>query len=384
MAVPSEIVEAIESANRRIDARFSALEIDVREAEKRAGRLRLGGAETSGTDSGLTPEQAEHQKAFHRYLRRGEVDGLADLARKAINTSNDESAGYLITPEMDTAIDRIAETVGGLGGIARRVDTGSAKWETLVKTSGMAMRRVGEGQTGGETVEPTYAKVSIEVHTAEVEPWAYNETLEDSRVNLEQDLANEAAIGFAEGANAEFISGNGVGGARGILTYPFVANASWAWGSVGYIASGAAGDFPSASTSVNSADPLVDVVHALKSQYRRAASWLMNSSTAGAIRKIKDADGRHVWTDSLVNGQPSMFLGYPVVIDDNVPSIDANAFAVWFGDWKRFYAVVNRSGTTLIRDNLTAKGQTKFKFRRRFGGAVVNYQAAVALKFATS
>ena len=41
---------------------------------------------------------------------------------------------------------------------------------------------------------------------AEVEPWVYNETLEDAIINLETDLANEAAIGFAEGANAEYIT----------------------------------------------------------------------------------------------------------------------------------------------------------------------------------
>ena len=39
--------------------------------------------------------------------------------------------------------------------------------------------------------------------------------------------------------------------------------------------------FPIASTSVNSADVLIDLVGALKAQYRIGASWLMNPHNSG-------------------------------------------------------------------------------------------------------
>ena len=78
--------------------------------------------------------------------------------------------------------------------LANVVTIGTAKWEKLVKTAGMAMRRVAEGAAGGESTNPKYSKIEIEAFEAEVEPWVYNATLEDSFVDLAADLAEEAAI----------------------------------------------------------------------------------------------------------------------------------------------------------------------------------------------
>lgn len=360
--------------------RLSNLEKETLELAKKAGRPRVG----AGGDMQLTSEQSEHKKAFDRYLRKGDDAGLADVQRKAMNSGTDPDGGYTVLPEMDRTIDRIAETMGGLYSVANVVPTGSAKWEKLVKTAGMAMRRVADGSTGGETTPPTYAKIAIDVFTAEVEPWVHNETLEDSFVDLGADLADEAGIAFAEGGGAEYITGNGVGKARGILSYTIVADSAYAWGSIGYVTTGASGAFATASTSVNSADSLITLQHALKAKYRVGATWLMNSATAGVVRKLKDADGRHVWADSLLVGQPPILLGNPVTIDDNMPDVGAGSYSIAFGNFKRGYTIVNRSGTMLIRDPYTSKGITKFNFRRRFSAGITHYEAIKLLKFATS
>lgn len=76
-------------------------------------------------------------------------------------------------------------------------------------------------------------------------------------------------------------------------------------------------------STVNSAGALIDLVHALKAKCRTGAVWLMNSATAGVVRKLKDNDAGHVWVNSLINGQPSLLLGYPVEIDDSMPDIAA-------------------------------------------------------------
>jgi HK97 family phage major capsid protein len=359
----------------KINADMSAQSKAFAEFEKKANRP------GAGADSEVTAEQAEYRKAFGQFLRKGRSDGLEELQMKAMNTGSDPDGGYLVTPEMDMAIDRFAQTMGGLASLANIVTIGTAKYEKLVKTSGMAMRRVGDGATGGETTEPKFSKIGIEVFTAEVEPWIYNETLEDARINLEADLANEAAIGFAEGANAEYITGNGVGKARGITAYTNVANASYAWGSVGYIASGKSAAF----TSVAPSDALINLQHALKSQYRSGANFLMNDTTLGVARQMKDGSGSYyLWTPDASAGFGGRFLGSPVVIDDNMPAIGAGAFSVAYGNFARGYTIVNRAGTTLIRDNITAKGTTKFNFRRRFGAGITNFEAIKLLKFATS
>ena len=78
------------------------------------------------------------------------------------------------------------------------------------------------------------------------------------------------------------------------------------------------------------------------------------------------------------------FLGSPVEIDNNVADIAAGSLSLAYGDFGRGYAVVNRRGISLIRDNITAKGQTKFNFTKRFGGGITNYEAIKWMKFATS
>lgn len=370
---PADLTATVETIN----VELKAIGKQMTEVEKKANRPKTGDVKAEDT-----AEQAEYRKAFAKWIRTGdETLGMRDLGRKAMNTGSDPDGGYLVMPEMDLAIDRVAQTMGGLAPLCDTITIGTAKWEKLVKTAGMAMRRVADGATGGETTEPKYAKVAIEVFTAEVEPWVFNETLEDSRINLETDLADEAAIGFAEGANAEFITGNGVGKARGITAYTNVANSAYAWGSVGYIASGKAAAFASVAPS----DKLISLQHALKSQYRSGATFIMNDTTLGVARQMKDGSGTYyLWNPDPAGGFGGRFLGSPVVVDDNMPDIGAGAYAIAFGNWKRAYKIVNRAGTTLIRDNITAKGQTKFNFRKRFGGGVISYEAFKLFKIATS
>jgi HK97 family phage major capsid protein len=66
-----------------------------------------------------------------------------------------------------------------------------------------------------------------------------------------------------------------------------------------------------------------------------------------------------------------------------MPALGAGSYSLAFGNFKRGYKIVNRAGTTLIRDNITAKGQTKFNFRRRFGGGIVNFEAIKLMAFIT-
>lgn len=370
---PADLTEKV----AKINTDLADIAKQMTEIEKKANRPRADGGKQEDT-----PEQAEYRKAFGSYLRTGEGDShsLKQSGRKAMNSTSDPDGGYLIMPEMDMAIDRVVGTIGAMARLANTVTIGVQKWQKLVKTSGMAMARVANGATAGETTEPRYAQVEIEVFPAEVEPWVHNETLADSRVNLEADLADEAAIGFAEGANAEFITGNGVGKARGITAYTNVVNSSYTWGSVGYIRSGKSGAF----MSVAPADRVINLQHALKSQYRPGAVWLTNDTTLGVMRQMKDGSGSYyLWQPDPAAAFGGRFLGSPVEIDDNMPALAADSFSLAFGNFAQGYVVVNRSGTVVIRDAITAKGKTKFNFRRRFGGGVQNFEAIKLMKFNT-
>lgn len=369
---PEDTVEKV----AKINADLSALGKQIEDVAKKANRPAAG-----AEGKGLTEAQVEHKQAFGNFLRKGDASNLEELQRKAMNMGSDVDGGYLVPIELDAMIDRVMPTISAMSRLARTVTIGSAKYEKLVKTSGLAMRRVAEGATGGESTNPKYAKIAIEVFEAEVEPWVYNATLDDAFIDLAADLGLEAAIGFAEGAGAEFITGDGVGKSRGITAYSTVANASYAWGSIGYIASGKSGAFASVAPS----DALINLQHSLKAQYRPGAVWLMNDTTLGTARQMKDGSGSYyLWQPDPAGAFGGRFLGSPVEIDDNMPAVAANSLSIAYGNFQRGYTIVNRAGTVLIRDNITAKGTTKFNFRRRFGGGVNNYEAIKVMKFAVS
>lgn len=367
---PADLIGKVELINTDL----TKLGKDLEEVMKKANRPGAGQEQMSA-------DQVEHKQAFGRFLRKGDDQGLSAIQRKAMNSQSDPDGGYLILPEMDKEIDRVAPTISAMARLATVRTIGTAKYQKPVKTSGLSMTRVADGATAGESDNPNYSLIEIEAHSAEVEPWVFNETLEDAFINLESDLAEEAAIGFAEGAAAEFISGNGVGKARGITAYTNVANSSYAWGKVGYIASGASGAFTTAAP----ADKIVLLQHALKQQYRPGAVFLMSDATLSTVRTIKDGSGSYyLWQPNPASGFGGLFLGSPVEIDDNMPAIAANSYSIAYGNFKRGYAIVNRAGTVLIRDNITAKGKTKFNFRRRFGGGILNFEAIKLMKFAAS
>jgi predicted phage gp36 major capsid-like protein len=106
-------------------------------------------------------------------------------------------------------------------------------------------------------------------------------------------------------------------------------------------------------------DANVDVA-ADAAPYRRNATWLMNSTTLGVVRKLKDSEGRYLWQPPVAAGQPATLLGYPLEADENMPNIGANTFPIAFGDWRAGYLIVDRIGIRVLRDALTNKPYVHF------------------------
>lgn len=159
-----------------------------------------------------------------------------------------------------------------------------------------------------------------------------------------------------------------------------MVNTAWAWDALGYVATGTAGDFSSTSP----ANAIVDLVYALNAAYRANATFVMNSKTAGAVRKMKDNDGRFLWADGLAAGEPARLMGYPVLIAEDMPDIGANAYAIAFGDFRAGYTIAERPDLRVLRDPFSAKPHVLFYASRRVGGDVSDFAAIKLLKFAVS
>lgn len=180
--------------------------------------------------------------------------------------------------------------------------------------------------------------------------------------------------------SAAFVSGDGIDKPRGFLAPAKVANASWSWGSIGYVPSGAASDF----LATNPADCIITLIYSLGADYRANATFVMNSKTAGAVRKMKDLDGRFLWSDGLAAAEPARLMGYPVLLCEDMPDIAAGAFAIAFGDFAAGYTIAERPEVRVLRDPFSAKPHVLFYATKRVGGDVSDYAAIKLLKIAVS
>lgn len=378
-------IKAIESkgyAPADLEAKVAKINDDLTELGRQITDVAKKSNRPGAPAGGITSEQAEHKSAFReQFLRKGDDSGLRELERKAFQRGSDVDGGYLIDSEMETEIDRVAGTISVVRNLADVRTIGKDGLKFRAKTAGMAARWVGEGEAGGETTNPKYAQLEILAEEMEAEPWAYNSALDDADFDVVADVTEEAGIAFGEAEGAAFVSGNGIKKPRGFLTYDIAANASYAWGKVGYIASGGAGAFAAS----NASDNVIDLLHSLKAQYRNGAALLMADTTLAALRKIKDGSGNfYLFNPDPTGNFAGLVLGAPVEIDDNMPVIAANSYSIAYANWKRAYRIVDRKGIALIRDNITAKGTTKFNFRKRVGGGMRNFEAIKLMKFATT
>jgi len=327
-------------------------------------------------------EGAPHKKALGTYLRTGDDDGLRglDLEGKALNTAVNAEGGYLVDAQTAEMIQGVLRGASSLRAIANVVNVEATSFDVLVDQTDVGAGWATETAATAETDTPQIERISIPLHELSALPKASQRLLDDTAFDIEGWLAGRIADKFARAEAAAFVSGDGVDKPTGFLTHPTAADASWSWGNLGYVITGADGDF----AALNPADAIVDLVYALGARYRANASFVMNSKTAGAVRKMKDADGRFLWSDGLAAGEPARLMGYPVLIAEDMPDIASNAMAIAFGDFGAGYTIAERPELRVLRDPFSAKPHVLFYATKRVGGDVSDFAAIKLLKFGIS
>ncbi|RMF37090.1 MAG: phage major capsid protein [Alphaproteobacteria bacterium] len=327
-------------------------------------------------------QEPPHRKAFAAYLRSGDDDALRHLQldEKAMSTAVAADGGFLVDPQTAEKINGVLRGASSLRAIATVVTVEASAYDVLVDQTDIGAGWADETTPTTETASPQLDRISIALHELSAMPKASQRLLDDSAFDVESWLAERIADKFARAEGAAFVNGDGVNKPRGFLNHPAVADGTWAWGSLGYIATGNAGDFK----STEPADAIVDLVYALGARYRSRANFVMNSKTAGAVRKMKDADGRFLWADGLAAGEPARLMGYPVLISEDMPDIAVDAYAIAFGDFAAGYTVAERPDLRILRDPFSAKPNVLFYATKRIGGDVTDFSAIKLLKFAIS
>lgn len=325
-------------------------------------------------------EASEHKAAFESYFRTGETSGLKRLEAKAISTVTSPDSGYLVPPETEAEIGRRLAVVSPIRSIAGIRTVSSNVYRRPFATNGFETGWVGETDARDETDTPALVELEYPVMELYAMPAATATLLGDTAIDIDQWIASEVEQAFATQEGAAFVNGDAVKKPKGFLQYSKVAETSWAWGSIGYLITGVAGDW----AATNKSDVLIDAVYALKAGYRQNAHFVMNRKTQAAVRKLKDADGNYMWAPPATANGRATIMNFPVAEAEDIPDIDANSYSIAFGDFSRGYLIVDRLGVRVLRDPYSQKPYVLFYTTKHVGGGVQDFDAIKLIKFGTA
>ncbi len=314
----------------------------------------------------------EYKSSFSAYVKHGE--------EKALSVGSNPDGGYLVPDETETEIARLLKDISPIRAISGVRQVSSSVYKKPISIAGPTVGWVGETDARPETSSQTLSEISYPTMELYAMPAATSAFLDDAAVDVGQWIADEVNAAFAEQETSAFINGDGVNKPSGFLGETLVAEDSWSWGNMGYVATGEAGALPSGDES----DVLIDLVYALKSGYRQNASWVMNRRTQATIRKLKDSDGNYIWQPAAAPGGRASLMGFDLVEAEDMPDIAADSTSVAFGDFSRGYLIVDRRGVNVLRDPFSSKPYVLFYTTKRVGGGVADYDAIKLLKFAAS
>ena len=317
-------------------------------------------------NAGLETKQIDETlQAFDAYCRKG-FDALSEAEKKALTVSNDSTGGYLAPPEYVKELIKDVTEISPIRSIARVRSTGQRSIQIPKRTGQFSAQWVAESGTRSETTGYQVGLEEIPAHEYYAMVDISEQDLEDSVFNLEAEMQSEFAEQFAKAEGTAFVSGNAVGKPEGFMTNS----------SVSEVVSGAG--------AALTGDGLISLVHSIKSEYSRNATFVFNRSTLAEIRKLKDTAGQYVFQAGMMlrSGVPNSVLGFPYIQATDMPSVGAGNFPIAFGDFSRGYMIVDRIAMAVLRDPFTqaTSGNVRYIARRRVGGQVILPEAIVKQK----
>ena len=217
--------------------------------------------------------------------------------------------------------------------------------------------------------DETFAQKFLDAHKLTALIKVSEELLNDSAFDLEDYFRREFARRISNAEEIAFLTGDGSGKPTGLFD---ATNG----GEVG---------LTTASATAITADEIITLYHSLRAPYRQKAVWLLNDTTVAAIRKLKDQNNQYMWQPGLKEGAPDTLLGRPVYTSTAVPSIEAGAKVMAFGDLS-YYWIGDREGITFRRLNelYAAKGQVGFLATKRVDAKLMLPEAVKLLQMKAS
>jgi HK97 family phage major capsid protein len=316
----------------------------VAAAEKKAEEVRAkqrpvsGATEASGQDDG---DKIDYRHAFHRYVQvAGDMSALTVEERAALQggsapqeiraqtVGTNTAGGYTVPTELSNQLIRTMKMWGPMydEDICTVMNT-SAGNPIDIPTIDDTSVPVGQHTEAGTVTDDggsdaTFGKKTLNAFAYDTEWVKFSwELAQDSIFNFETLLGDLLGQRLGRRANLELTTGDGNGDPNGIVTASSLGKTATATAAITY-------------------DEVIDLVHSVDPAYRQSPKvrFMFNDTTLGALRKLKDAENRYIWTAGDVqNGVPGSILGYRYSINQAMDTLAAAKKVMLFGDFGKYF-----------------------------------------------
>ena len=299
-----------------------------------------------GGNSGLSAEQVQHIRA-------------------TMSTTTGSEGGFTVPTEVAASVIEALKAYGGMRTVATSLVTATGAPLGYPTTDGTSE----EGEIVAENTQassldmsfgtmplPTY-KYSSKIITVPIE------LINDSVVDIEALVNNRIRDRVARVSNKHFTVGTGTGQPMGVVT------------AAGLGKTGITGQ-----TTTVTYDDLADLIESVDQAYLEggACRFMFHQQMRRVIRKLKDLDGRPIWTPNYdlgaSAGNGDLLLGQPVAINNQMAVPAASAKTIAFGDFSKYMIrdVMQVSMLRFTDSAFSSKGQVGFMAFMRAGGNLMD------------
>lgn len=189
--------------------------------------------------------------------------------------------------------------------------------KVFVSSDDEASQWIGENQTfGALEVADNPARYEMAAHKLKTLTKLNVDQASDVFFDIESYLVQRFSKRFGRAENDAFINGNGVTEPKGIL----------------HSSLGAQTGITASSPTELTFDEVIALYFSVDKEYREDGVWLMNDSTALALKMLKDSSGYPLW-----NQNSGTILEKEAIICNDMPDIASGAKPIAFGDLSNYW-----------------------------------------------
>lgn len=351
-----DVIETAETEKRGLDGeemqKIGRLEAEMDRAAETiavAQRAEERKLEVAAAAKGFVPATETRSDAdLFRAMAKGEVRShvFGHEKRALVPATATVPVGFLdqvyglarlVGPMLD-----VSDVITRSSGESLRIPTYTAYSTAAQYAAGSA---IAESNPTFDSVLLTPKKIGFTVQIA-------NELLSDAGFDIQSVIAEQA--GNAIGFKVNNLATVGTGSTETLGLIP------------------SAGSGVTAGTTSFTADDLISLQFSLDGAARRlpGVAYMANTSTVGAMRKLKSDDGAYLYTVNV--GAPDVFAGYNVIENPAMANIGTGAKSVVFGHLPSYKIVTTGLEVATSTDAYFANDVTAYRFTYRMDGALTH------------